>query len=264
MAKRAPADAVTWWGHSTTMIEVGGERLLTDPLLRDRVSALRWAGEPPPARLAESVSAVLVSHLHSDHLDLPSLAMFAPGTPILVPQGAGNLVRPRVRGEVREVRVGDQVKVGSVTVHVVHAEHDGRRWPVGRPVPALGYLVCGGTRGGAIVFFAGDTDLHPSMADLRDVDIGLALLPVWGWGPALGTGHLDPRRAAEALLLLEPAKAVPIHWGGLRVPVLWRVRPTRITEPGAEFARAAARIAPAVEVVVPAPGTRVAVPGPRG
>jgi L-ascorbate metabolism protein UlaG (beta-lactamase superfamily) len=242
------------------MIEVGGERLLTDPLLCDRVGSLRWAGAPPPARLAGSVSAVLVSHQHLDHLHLPSLALFDPGTPILVPHGAGQLVRPRVRGEVREVRVGHQVKVGSVTVHAVHAQHDGRRWPVGRAAPALGFLVCGGTT----VFFAGDTNLHPGMAELRDADIGLALLPVGGWGPTLGSGHLDPRRAAEALCLLEPAKAVPIHWGSLRVPVAWRVRPGRFTEPGAEFARAAARIAPAVEVVLPAPGARVAVPGPRG
>ncbi len=231
-------------------------RLLTDPLLRDRIGPLRWAAERPPSHLADGISGVLVSHLHRDHLDLPSLALISARTPILVPRGAGRVMRRRVRGVVEEMQVGDEVSIGAVSVRAVHAEHDGRRGPGGRPAPALGFVVSGRST----VFFAGDTDLHAGMAELRDDDIGLALLPVGGWGPSLGAGHLDARRAAEALALVRPARAVPIHWGSLRMPVLWRTRPSLYTRPGPDFAAHAAVIAPDVDVVLAAHGERVAVP----
>src|SRR6185312_7857481 len=73
---------------------------------------------------------------------------------------------------------------------------------------SLGYLV----RGTRTVYFAGDTDLFPGMADVAG-ELDLALLPVAGWGPKVGPGHLDPERAAEALTLLRPRVCVPIHWG---------------------------------------------------
>ena len=59
---------------------------------------------------------------------------------------------------------------------------------------ALGYLI----RGSHQIYFAGDTDLFEGMATLAP-RLDLVLLPIWGWGPSLGPGHLDPRRAAEAL-----------------------------------------------------------------
>ncbi len=67
------AARVTWGGHSTVLVELAGARLLTDPVLRSHVAHLRRHGEPPAADLAERLDAVLVSHLHYDHLDLPSL-----------------------------------------------------------------------------------------------------------------------------------------------------------------------------------------------
>src|SRR6185503_2691890 len=101
------------------------------------------------------------------------------------------------------------------------------------------------------VYFAGDTGLFAGMARLPTLD--LALLPVWGWGPRLGPGHLDPVGAAEALTLLRPRIAVPIHWG--TYSPLWYLRPPAyLSEPGVAFAREAARLAPEVEVRVLTPG----------
>ena len=251
-------ESVTWWGHATTLLEIGGQRLLTDPLLRDRVGPLRWSGERPPPGLARSVSAVLVSHLHRDHCDLPSLAGLPSGVAILAPAGAARLVPSDQRSRVHEMRPGDQLTLGGVAVEAVHAEHDGRRHPVGAASPALGFVV----RGRGSVFFAGDTDLHPAMADLRHAGIGLALLPVGGWGLTLGKGHLDATRAAEALALIRPARAVPIHWGSLRVPGLWRLRPRMHTDPGSRFALHGSRTAPEVDIVVPGIGVPVGVPAP--
>jgi L-ascorbate metabolism protein UlaG (beta-lactamase superfamily) len=85
--------------------------------------------------------------------------------------------------------------------------------------------------------------------------LDVALLPIWGWGPTLGPGHLDPETAAEALALLRPARAVPIHWGTYAPAWTRRARPPAfLTGPPGEFARHAARLAPGVEVVVLPPG----------
>ena len=80
----------------------------------------------------------------------------------------------------------------------------------GRPGSAVGFLV----RGSQTVYFAGDTGLFPGLEGLAD-PLDVALLPIWGWGPTLGEGHLDPERAAEAVSLLAPRIVIPIHWGSL-------------------------------------------------
>ena len=85
---------------------------------------------------------------------------------------------------------------------------------------------------GCRVYFAGDTDLFPGMEEaIGPTD--LSLLPVWGWGPTLGEGHLDPRAAAEAARRLRPRVAVPIHWGTFFPMGLKRMRPDRLTGPAA-------------------------------
>src|SRR5262249_14365509 len=113
--------------------------------------------------------------------------------------------------------------------------------------------------GGACVYFAGDTDLFPEMSELGSVD--LALLPVWGWGPFVGAGHLDPERAARALEMIRPRLSVPIHWGTLYPAGLNRLLPRFLTEPPLEFARLARRYAPDVRVEILAPGSDLSLDG---
>jgi L-ascorbate metabolism protein UlaG (beta-lactamase superfamily) len=139
---------------------------------------------------------------------------------------------------VSEVAAGEELRIGPLDVRATHAEHTGRRGPFGSGSPAVGYLVSGSAR----IYFAGDTDLFDGMAELGPLD--LALLPVSGWGAKLPAGHLDPLRAAEALRLLRPRAAVPIHWGTFRAPFAPRHGPA----PARDFARAAALVAPEVKV----------------
>jgi L-ascorbate metabolism protein UlaG (beta-lactamase superfamily) len=120
---------------------------------------------------------------------------------------------------------------------------------------AIGYVVAGTTS----VYFAGDTDLFPEMSDLAPLRLDVALLPIWGWGPRLGAGHLDPRRAAEALRLIRPRIAIPIHWGVLRPLGVGWLEPGYMTKPGKLFAEAAAELAPEVEVKILAPGESVRI-----
>ena len=158
-------------GHSTVRVELAGHAVLTDPVLTNRVSALTRV--TPPCTVADraDVDLVLLSHLHGDHVHLPSL---------------------------------------------------------------------------------------------RLTDLDVALLPVWGWGPTLGPGHLNPRRAATAVDLLKPRVAVPVHWGTLALAGLPKA-PGRhgkrmrhlLRHPPLEFAEAVAEQGLSTNVLVTTPGEDV-------
>jgi len=167
----------------------------------------------------------------------------------VVPAGAAPLLDGLAFGAVREVRPGVSVRMGEAEVLAVPAWHDGRRHPGARALDTLGFLV-------DRVWFAGDTGLAAELAELRGA-VDVALVPVWGWGPKLGPGHLDPADAARAIALIAPRVAVPIHWGTY-YPI--GLRPQgRLSEPPAEFAARAAELAPAVRIEQLAPGGSLAL-----
>lgn len=202
---------ITYVGHACVLIEAAGMRILTDPVLRPRIGHVRRIAPPPEAGLLEEIDAVLVSHAHHDHLDVPSLRSI-PGSPrALCPAPAAAALRSAgMRPEV--VSAGEAVDLGeSLVVEATPARHDGRRWPIGGEGEAIGFVVrCPGDAGPGI-YFAGDTGAFAAMADIGPV--GIALLPVAGWGPRLGPGHLDPAEAAEAAVAVGAGVAIPIHWG---------------------------------------------------
>jgi L-ascorbate metabolism protein UlaG (beta-lactamase superfamily) len=247
-------DRLRWFGHATVLVDLDGARLLTDPLLRSWVLHLRRAA-PLPADGLEGLDVVLVSHVHYDHLDLPSLERrIDRDVRIVLPRGAGRLVRSRGFREVEELDVGESTRVGSLVVRTVQAEHGSSR-VLGTKSDAVGYVIEGSRR----VYFAGDTDLHEGMAELAP-GLDVALVPIWGWGPSLGPGHLDPRRAAEALALLRPRVAVPIHWGTYYPVQATRLKPPAfLREPVEAFERAAAELAPEVEVRILDVGDELAI-----
>jgi L-ascorbate metabolism protein UlaG (beta-lactamase superfamily) len=251
---------LTWIGHATVLIELAGVRMLTDPVLRGRLAHLTRHGAPPTPDATARLDAVLLSHLHLDHFDVPSLRRVDPATSVLVPRGATSRVRRLGFTTVTELAPGETAEVGDVTVTAVPATHDGRRHPLAEPAEAIGFVLRADER----VYFAGDTDLFDDMEGLVE-DLDLALLPVWGWGPSLGPGHMDPEAAARAAAMLRPRVAVPIHWGTLFPAGLKHWRPGPLAEPPHAFARAVAELAPDVEVRVLAPGDALEMPTtPRG
>ena len=177
--------------------------------------------------------------------------MIAPATRMLVPRGAAAWLERHGFENLEELSPGEEADVGSVTVCATPARHGGRRRPGGAFAEPVGFLV----RGTRSVYFAGDTDLFDEMSGLA-VSIDVALLPVWGWGPTLGPGHLDPERAVIAAIRLSPRTVVPIHWGTLALPRGLRgsLDPE---QPAQRFAAGMAERAPQVEVRVIAPGERI-------
>ncbi len=252
-------------GHSTVRIELAGRTVLTDPLLFSSVGMLRRVVAAPHPTTWAGVDLVLISHLHGDHLHLPSLRRLGPSTRIVVPRGAGAWLRGRGFPNVDELSAGESLTDGPLTVTAVRAEHSGHRWGPrlthGPATESLGYLIEGG---GSAVYASGDTGLFDGMSVLAKRAVDVALLPVWGWGPTLGPGHLDPVTAADAAALIRPRTVVPVHWGTLAVagmtsvpsPLRGRMR-RLLVDPPLSFAAEVAARGLDTQVLVTQPGSAV-------
>jgi L-ascorbate metabolism protein UlaG (beta-lactamase superfamily) len=252
-------------GHSTVRVELAGRTVLTDPLLALTVGLLRRIVPLPDPATWAGVDVVLISHLHGDHLHIPSLRSLGRRIRILVPRGAGAWLRGRGFPRVDELSAGESVRDGDLRITAVRAEHSGHRWGPrsthGPDTESIGFLLEGD---GSTVYVSGDTGLYDGMTVLGERDVDIALLPVWGWGPTLGPGHLDPVEAAQAVALIRPRIAVPVHWGTLTiaglasVPSPLRARMRRmLVDPPRAFAAEVAALGLRTRVVVTEPGSAV-------
>jgi L-ascorbate metabolism protein UlaG (beta-lactamase superfamily) len=223
---------IAFAGHSTLLIELDGTRVLIDPLFRSALLHLvrhsplvdidRW-GNP---------DVLLISHSHMDHLDKRSLSLVDKSARAIVPNDCVKLMRSQGFLDVVGVSAGDTIEFGGLKVRAVHADHAGSRMPWNAPAETLGFVI----EGSQSVYYAGDTDLFAEMAELHP-SLDVALIPVWGWGPKLGPGHLDPERAASATVLLKPRIAIPVHWGGYLPAGMVRRRPDLLVDPPEKFRR---------------------------
>lgn len=243
---------IAWLGHATADIRMGGTRVLTDPVLRNRLAHLvrhDGIGELELRGPEDQVDVAVISHLHHDHLDLPSLRRLSPETLLVVPRGAAQLVTRHSPGEIVEVSPDDDLRVGNLKITAVPADHHPGRFMSRVKAAPLGFVF---EHDEQVVYFPGDTDLHPVMADLPAPDV--ALLPIWGWGRTLGTGHLDPGRAAEAAALLRAQSVLPVHWGTFAPIRVRRGPPEWLTRSSEVFNEALRRHSPETRLELVRPG----------
>ena len=256
--RHEPGTRVTFLGHASTVIEMDGMRLVTDPVLRRLVGPLyRRVPRPLDGPLIDP-DAILISHLHLDHYDPRSLRLFRRDTPVLAPLGAGLSLHWRGFREIHEVRPGERVRIGPLEVVGTDAKHHGTRHPLAARTPSLGYVISGSRS----VYFAGDTGFFPGIADVWPERLDLALLPIAGIGPLMPEfKHLSPRHAVKAMGLLRPRLVVPIHWGTYHLPgtALFRFGPDFHRRAPFLFMAQAADLEPDVHTVLLRPGEALSV-----
>ena len=210
-----PGTRVTFLGHASTVIEMDGVRLVTDPVLRRLVGPLYRRVPRPLTEPLTDPDVILISHLHLDHYDPRSLRLFRRDTPVLAPVGAGLSLRWRGFKDIYEVAPGERLRVGPLEVVGTDAKHRGTRHPLAARTPSLGYVISGSRS----VYFAGDTGFFSGIADVWPERLDLALLPIAGIGPLMPEfKHMSPRHAVKAMELLRPRLVVPIHWGTYHLP----------------------------------------------
>jgi L-ascorbate metabolism protein UlaG (beta-lactamase superfamily) len=216
---------LTWIGHATLLLQVGGVNVLTDPQFSERASPVSWAGPrrkvPPALRIADlpHIEAVLISHNHFDHLDLPSLrALHAqPGGPphMFVPLGLKRFLEREGIGSVVEQDWWEHTEHLGLRIHQVPAQHFSARTPWDRNEVLWGGFVV--EHPGLRFYFAGDTGYSRDFSDIRRRlgPIDLAALPIGAYEPRwfMRAMHINPAEAVQALQDLRAGHAVAMHWG---------------------------------------------------
>ena len=231
-AGAAMVPTVTWIGNASTMLQMGGLTLLTDPIFSERASPLSFAG---PRRHAAPglrpsalphVDAVIVSHNHYDHLDAASVDALAAqpgGSPrFVVPLGVGPWFEKRGLHNVTELDWWQSTVVDGTEIFLVPAQH----WS-GRGLADRMKTLWGGYAVFAPdfqAFFAGDTaysrdftDIHQRFAtrhgDGRGFDLALILIGAYEPRWFMQQQHVDPREAVQIHLDVAAAASIGIHWG---------------------------------------------------
>jgi L-ascorbate metabolism protein UlaG (beta-lactamase superfamily) len=213
---------VTWLGHSTALIEVDGIRVLTDPVWGERASPLSWAGPKrwvaPPLAISDlpHLDAILISHDHYDHLDLPSIQALNDGQRLFItPLGVGAHLEYWGVDEslIVELDWWQTYSLGDVTLTCTPARHASGRMMIdyNRTLWA-GYALSGPAH---TVFFSGDTGLFTDMTTIgeRLGPFDLALIEVGAYGQTWPDWHMGPEQAIEAMQMLQAERLLPIHWG---------------------------------------------------
>ena len=213
---------VAYLGHASVLIGFGEVRLLTDPAFYDRIGLSIGPLTVGPKRLVRSalgpdalppLHAVLLSHAHMDSLDRPSLgALDAPL--VVVPERTGDLVDDLGFGRVVELRWGQRVEIGDVTVEAVPLAHWGRRWPWEGWRGYNGYLL---TRGDVTVLFASDTAYTPALGALgKKQPITAAIIGNGAYDPWV-RNHATPEQVWQMFRETGASWLLPIHWDTFRL-----------------------------------------------
>jgi L-ascorbate metabolism protein UlaG (beta-lactamase superfamily) len=255
--------AVTWFGHASALLEVDGARVLVDPVWGHRVSPSPTLGptrlhEPPiPIDELPPVDAVLISHDHYDHLDLPTVRelLVRQDAPFVVPIGIGEHLRKWGVPETRIVELdwNGSTTVGGLTLTCTEARHFSGRYFYRDTTLWASWAITGPRHR---VFFGGDTGYHPAFAAIG-AQLGpfdLTLLPVGAYNDAWHFIHMDPEEAVRAHGDLGGRVLLPIHWATFNLAF------HRWAEPVQRALAAAERAG--LEIVVPKPGGRVDVLDP--
>ncbi|MBB3061942.1 MBL fold metallo-hydrolase [Microbulbifer rhizosphaerae] len=213
---------VTWLGHASTLLQLGGINVLTDPVFAERASFLRWMGprrrRSAPVGLDElpPIDYVVISHNHYDHLDAEVVARLGNRVHWLVPLGLKRWFAVKGVSRVTELDWWQSESRKGIRFTAAPAKHWSRRglWDTNRTLWASWVI----ESGGKTLWFAGDTGYsREMMCDIRHRfgAFDLALLPIGAYGPRwyMKEKHADPFDAVEMHRDLDAAKSVAIHWG---------------------------------------------------
>jgi L-ascorbate metabolism protein UlaG (beta-lactamase superfamily) len=249
---------VTWFGHSSALVEIDGTRVLIDPLWSERASPVSWAGPkrwyaaPVALSALPTIDAVVISHDHYDHLDRTAILSMKSGRAVFVlPLGVGaHLARWGIpESRIVELDWWQSTHVGALEIIATPARHKS-----GRIATQLdktlwaGYAIVGAKHR---VWYSGDTGFHEGLASIgkRLGPFDVTLIDSGQYDINWPDTHLGPELAVEAHRRVRGGVMIPVHWGLLKLAEhAW-------TEPVERVLKAAS--SHGVQVWVPRPGQSI-------
>ncbi|MGH3978351.1 MAG: MBL fold metallo-hydrolase [Pseudonocardiaceae bacterium] len=229
----AATPSVTWAGHASFLLRLGGVSALVDPVLSERILGAGRRLTPPGLQRVPPVDMLLISHNHYDHLDAATVRRLPRRTRVVVPGGLGRWFRRRGFRAVTELDWWESADVGGVAVDLVPAHHWSRRSPFDACASLWGGWVLTAP-GGPRLYHAGDSGYGPYFTEIgaRYPGIDVAMLPVGSYTPRwfMGPMHVDPEEAVQVASDVGARVMVPMHWGTFRLsrePVLEPIERTR-------------------------------------
>jgi L-ascorbate metabolism protein UlaG (beta-lactamase superfamily) len=209
-----------WIGHATVLVNFHGLKILTDPVLFERVGASTIFGTigrkrvVAPAltlRQLPPIDLVLLSHAHMDHFDFPTLEQLSRKAPIITAGQTSDLARAAGFRQISELRWGQKklarLKAGDLEVEAIHVKHWGARWKIDSYRGYNGYLL---TRGGKTILFGGDTALCDTFKGLSGRKVEAAIMPIGSYGRGTGN-HCTPEESVKMTDACRSPYMIPIH-----------------------------------------------------
>ncbi len=246
---------VTWFGHSSTLVEIDGQRVLTDPIWSERAGPLpflgprRWFAPPIALAALPHIDAVVISHDHYDHLDYATIrAMKDWDTTFVVPLGVGAHLVYWGISETRIVELDwwESRRIGGLEIVCTPARHASGRLLIDNDKKLwAGYVLRSASHR---VYYSGDTGLFPAMREIgqRLGPFDLTMIEVGQYGSGWPDWHIGPEQAVRAHQMVRGQLMLPVHWGAFALAAhAWTAPVERVLR--------AAEVA-GVKLVIPRPG----------
>jgi L-ascorbate metabolism protein UlaG (beta-lactamase superfamily) len=223
LRENTSATTVTWVGHATTLLQIDGVNILTDPIWSEHATPVSWTGPPrvvPPVPAFDDlpkIDIVVVSHNHYDHLDKPTIQRLGNAAHYFVPLLMAKWLRGLgIKNEnITELDWWQEAERRGLKIVCTPTQHfSGRGLHDRNQVLWCSWTILGKTQR---LYFAGDTGYFPGFGEIGEKfgPFDAAILPIGAYLPRwfMSSVHVDPPQAAQAFLDLRARVFVPIHWG---------------------------------------------------
>jgi L-ascorbate metabolism protein UlaG (beta-lactamase superfamily) len=216
----SPTPSLTWIGHASFVMRLGGKLIATDPVWSERLAVVKRRSPPGvPLEALPPLDVVTVSHNHYDHLDAPTIARIGPGPLYLTPLGNGRWLQKAGAKQIVELDWWQSHTVDDVEITLVPARHWSMRAPWNRNDALWGGFVYKSPDGTA--YHSGDTALFDGFSDIgaRLGPIDWAMLPIGAYEPRwfMEPQHMNPEDAGQAFEQLRARTLCAMHWGTFKL-----------------------------------------------